>query len=132
MAKCINYVCIYYYIYNIFLLEGDSVDPVDDLSIVKHCNHVTDQQHLNIFLFQLLCVFFFSYHLTSASCVYCEMWLLSAVKIHIPVIVLSFICSSTITCFNLCFRGCSVYYIAMIFELSSTKSVVASTISLNI
>lgn len=64
--------------------------------------------------------YFFS-HLTSTSPVYCEIWSSSAIKIHIPVVILSFICSSIIACFNLCFRGCSVYYMALIFELSSAK-----------
>lgn len=53
-------LCLYIlHLYNIFLLEGDSVDPLDDLSTVKHCNHVTDQQHLNIFFFISTAVSFF-------------------------------------------------------------------------
>lgn len=63
----------------------------------------------------------FFYHLTSTSHVYCEMWTSSAIKIHTPVVILSFICSSIIACFNLCFGGCSVYCMALTFELSSEK-----------
>lgn len=69
-------LCLYIlHLYNIFLLEGDSVDPLDDLSTVKHCNHVTDQQHLNIFFFISTAVsFFFFFSLPSDLHFLCLLW----------------------------------------------------------